>query len=51
MSSNHSEEEENPIQPPIDSESWCRSVTVPSPGEMVMVVVMTTVLFVQDQSE
>ena len=24
MSNNHSEEEENPIQPPIDSESWCR---------------------------
>jgi len=25
MSNNHSEEEENPIQPPIDSESWCRT--------------------------
>lgn len=25
MSNNHSEEEENPIHPPIDSESWCRT--------------------------
>ena len=24
MSNNNSEEEETPIQPPIDSESWCR---------------------------
>ena len=27
LSNNNSEEEETPIQPPIDSESWCRYVS------------------------
>ena len=28
MSNNNSEEEDTPIQPPIDSESWCRYVHI-----------------------